>query len=77
MMEMMLSMMAQYRCWASCLYSYLTSLEVVYGDRTDHTPALRLHFHEPIARDQTIMLLGLADFVGMLGASVERTRQKQ
>jgi hypothetical protein len=33
MMEMMLSMMIKYRCWVSCLYTYLTSLEVVYGDR--------------------------------------------
>jgi hypothetical protein len=46
-------------------------------DTTDHTPALRLHLHGPIARDKTIMLLGLVDFVGMLDASVERTRQKQ
>jgi hypothetical protein len=73
----MLSMMVKYRRRVSCLYSYLTSLEVVYGDRTDDTPALRLHLHGPIARDQTIMLLGLADFVGMLDASAERTRQKQ
>jgi hypothetical protein len=57
---MMLLMMFKSRRGLSCLYRYCPLVETVcLEDRTNHTPAPRLHLHRPIARDQAIMLLGL------------------